>query len=510
MAHHDKKLSARAVDQMEAARAAEASRSEAPSTPTSNTGCSLRQSVENAPQTADLHDAACRKVHPPNSKISAKRRASRARATTPAMAAWLSMWFFDWLSVTVPNSLDGKGTRRGPGKAKMAEAKNLKDPVERRITVDALLAEAEIGEAEERQALDHLCLWAVSQGLHMRRVGRAPDGFQGCAYGWHPVDGEAFVQVRAGHASSMPGLMISGGDGACAKLAPAALSMLGPVLLARADVSWDWSQAGLFDALLAYARRVSKATRMKAPRLTESDTGRTFYWGKGATSVKVYQKDLERVSKGKLDLADADPDLIRVEFRFAPESECKAGMAMVARDDGPAGLLGTVHWVRAMVEHLGRLTGMIKKGATMGVQRVERTPDPRTCADRAGHGLTQYAGTLCAAVVSDIVRERHDGDWHGAQISAEEVRQGVLTMVAAYLDATGAPLDAVTRLGVDRVRDLEAEAQRHSRALVDWMERQKQDAEHAQAAVLDAAMTAAMRAGMPATEEERAEKSPQL
>ena len=79
------------------------------------------------------------------------------------------------------------------------------------------------------------------------------------------------------------------------------------------------------DALLDYARRMSKASKMAAPRVIESDTGRTFYWGKGEASVKVYQKDLERVADGKLAVEDADPHLVRVEFGFRPNRTRRPG-----------------------------------------------------------------------------------------------------------------------------------------------------------------------------------------
>ena len=151
------------------------------------------------------------------------------------------------------------------------------------------------------------------------------------------------------------------------------------------------------DALLDYARRMSKASKMAAPRVIESDTGRTFYWGKGEASVKVYQKDLERVADGKLAVEDADPHLVRVEFRFSPKSDKKAGAAGLARN-GAWRLLGTVHWVRSMVEQIAALIGV--EGGTMAVQRVIKAPDARTVEDKAAYGLEQYARTFCRAAAS--------------------------------------------------------------------------------------------------------------
>lgn len=474
-------------------------------TPDSNTGCSLRHGVDNACENEVVAEVVVPDV--PQSTPPPKRaRKSRARKTTPELEAWLDQWFFDWLSVTVPNRLNGKGSRRGTSRAELAEAEAYQDQSLRKAAIDHCRAERDAGRFEAKDALDTLSLWAVSQDLHQVRVGRGQSGYAGgLTYGVSPVDTEPFAVVQAGHATNMPGLTLSGGEGACARLAPTALALLGPVLLARADVTWDWSREGFFDELLDYARAVSATSRMAAPRVIESDTGRTFYWGDAqSVSVKVYQKDLERVARKKLAIDDADPDLVRVEYRFAPPSASKAGMAALARDHGAGALLGTTLWVRRMVEHIAVLTGAAKKGAKMAIQRVDKTPDPRTCADRAGYGLTQYAGTMCAAVVAQIVKDQHAGDWRAAEIDADEVRAGVLDMVAAYVDATDAAALAVSRLGVDRARDIEGEAERGVIALDNWMRRQDETETQARADLLDAAMIAALRAAEPADEDEDA------
>lgn len=467
-------------------------------TPDSNTGCSLRHSVDNVDKNDPQAQPGLAGV--PQSAPPFKRgRKSRARKTSADLDAWLDQWFFDWLSVTIPNKIDGKGSRRGTSRADMAQAQAYVDPGLRRAAMDYCRAEVEAGKAEDRAGRDTLSLWAVSQGLHQMRVGRGPSGYAGgLIYGLSPVDSEPLAVVQSGHATNMPGLTISGGDGACARLAPMALDLLGPVLLARADVTWDWSQDGYFDALLGYARATSARSRMAAPRVIESDTGRTFYWGdSGSVSVKVYQKDLERVARKKLAIDDADPDLVRVEYRFAPPSAAKSGMAALARDHGPGALLGTTHWVRRMVEHIAVLTGAAKRGDKMAIQRVDKTPDPRTCADRAAYGLTQYAGTLCAAVVAQIVRDQHGGDWRAAEITPDDVRAGVVDMVAAYIDATDAAGGAVSRLGVDRARNIEEEAARGVAELSEWMARQDRAERQAQSDLLDAAMIAAMRVRVP-------------
>lgn len=477
-------------------------------TPDSNTGCSLRHGVDNTGKNETPVNSGAAGV-PQTTPPPKKARSSRARKTSPCLEAWLDHWFFDWLSITIPNSKNGKGERRGTNAVEYAEANAINDPEERKRALEAYGDEAEVGRREDRDGCDTLCLWAVSQDLHYTRVGTAPNGYGGgLTYGADPVSTECLALVQSGHKRNMPGLIIPGGNGVCSLLAPKALRLLGPVLLARADVSWDWSQEGYFDALLAYAQAASKRASMAAPRLLVSDSGRTFYWGNSeGTSVTVYEKDLERVAKSRLAPEDADPNLVRVEFRIAPEVADKAGMAMIARDHGPGALLGTSLWVRTMVEHIGEITGVTEKGATMAVTRVEKAPDPRTCADRAAYGLTQYAGTLCSAVVSQIVQDKHAGDWRAAEISSEEIREGVMELVASFMQGTGAAEAAVSRLGVDRARSIEAEALRGSRDLQEWIRRQEEDRDRAQSELLDAAMVAAMRVGVPTADEGRETES---
>lgn len=460
--------------------------------PSGNTGGTSRQPINNKEKKACHVSSA--KGSPAAKYPPLGGRSSRARITSPEMDVWLRRaWFFDWLSVTIPNGSNGKGKKRRASPADLAEAGKLPEPA-RSERLASLHEENRWGEAEAVEAQDRLCLFAVSQGLRQQRVARGADGYEGALhYALSPTEGDRLATVKAGHKTNMPNLELPGGDGACARLAPLALDLLGPVLLARADVSCDHSQPGLFDDLLGYARRISTVQAMAAPRLLESETGRTFYWGKDEVSVKVYQKDLERVARGKLDPMQADPDLVRVEFRFAPGSDRKAGMAMIAKG-GPSGLLATSHWVRCMVEYIGEVTGMTKKGATLAVQRVPKAPDPRTCEDRSGHGLAQYAATHCAAVVSRIVKDQYGGDWLAAEVQPDDVRRGVLDMVAGYLDATRLHEAAVTRLGVDAARDIEAEAERGSYALSRWMERQRDATEAAQERLLGAAHVAALKA----------------
>lgn len=616
MSQHDRSLSFRLLDALHASSRSQGGDEprvvdEPPSTPDSNTGCSLRHSraheAENprkdgdseqfltvsqealeAPKAANVPQSAPH--HQTVADEAPKARKSRAKATTPEMQVFLQRWFFDWCSVTIPNGKDGKGSRRGTSPDEKAAAKMREDEAQRaaeaktaemqtfwegllaskdraiqaaeqvvadgikmlwaevthqesgeldvresRVHLERLredrdrcaaeakqamkarkgaaarevktaqhTAHAELqeevlaGAREAQEASSRLCLWAASQGLHHMRVGRAPDGYAaGLHYGYSPVDGgDTVAIVRDGHASNMPALILPGADGACAKLAPAALRLLGPVLLARADVSWDHSREGFFDELLAYAQQVSAASKRPAPQLTESGTGRTFYWGDkdGSASVKVYEKDKERAARGKISPDQVDPHLVRVEFRIAPETDKKASAAAVARDEGPGALLGAVHWVRRMVEHIATITGAMEPGeAVMAVTRIEPTPSPRTVEDRAMHGIVQYTPVICAAAAVQLVHQKHQGDWLAAELDPYAVRRRALRMFHRYLIVSDAPAAAVTRLGLDRSRTTDEEAERAHQALQDYMQGQKDAAAEAQAALLQAAAEAGAR-----------------
>lgn len=481
---------------------------DAPRPPSSNTGATLRH--EGSDPAFAGEEASWRKVPshataqsspPPNTE---KKKRTRAAKTTPEMEAFLKLWFFDWLSVTVPNGADGTGCRRGTNPAEpLANAAKSEDEAERERAREQIQQELLIGEAEEAAGHDKLCLWAVSRGLHVTKLGKAPDGYEaGLRFGQSPVATEVCDIVRGGHTTNMPGMILPGADGMCAKLAPSALRLLAPLLASRIDVSWDHSQHGYFDALWKYAVEASETNGMAPPELTDKGEGRSFEWGDskdGQASVTVYEKDRERVAKKKLAAEDCDPNLVRVEFRFAPKKSAKkAGFAKLADEGGPGALLGAVHWVRKMVQHIAEITGEVRaEDARMGVGRIERTPVVKTAMDRAAHGVAQYARALCEAAAAEIVKEQHDGDWLGAEIEPLELRKRVMGMVTVMLDESDMPERVVRRCGLDAVRNVEAEAARNAADLRDYIERQRARAAAAQEALMEAAERAAEMLGVP-------------
>lgn len=398
--------------------------------------------------------------HPSLSDSGQKQRRSRARETSPEMTAFLSKWFFDFLAVTIPNTVDGKGIRRRAEKDRPNASEDL------------------AGQEEARAATDMMCRWAVSQGLRKIRLTKGTDGYRaGINYGRTPVDKDRLATIRDGHVSNMPGLEIPGGDGSCATLAPSALSLLGPVNAARIDVSWDHSRPGYWDELFAYAE--ANSTSNHRPVITDRGAGRTFTWSRGDVKLKVYEKDKERLARGKIAPNDVDENLVRVEFGFHPTRPAdKAAYARLAREHGPGALLGSVHWVRRMLEHIATLTGQLDPDAAqIGMVRLDRLPISATVEDRARHGLEVYAKTFCNAAMARIVDAEFGGDWLAASVEPDRVRDGVIAMVGDWIEATRAHLWAVSAAGVDQARTINEEAARNGEALRNWLERQAWEVE---------------------------------
>lgn len=388
-----------------------------------------------------------------------RKRASRARQTSSAMQDFLNLWFLDWLTLTVPNERTGKGTRP------------------QGCDGDAMLRDAET----------RLMKWARTQGLWALRIGNGSDGFKGAVHlGWAPTDKERVASVRSGHSTNMPSLEITGGDGSCDDLAESARRLLGPVLVARADVTLDMSQPNLWDDLLAYARGQSGAGAgkgMKTPRVMVGECGRTFYWGGDGVSVRVYEKDLERVARGKLDRADADEDLVRVEFTFRPESRKKAAFATLT----PGQMLGTSRWARRMVETLGKMVGYTAKGDTMEETKVREMPDATTTEQRARRVIRQAAKTTVAAAAAGIVIRDFGGDWSGAEFDADALHAEAVRLIAAELLDLGTAVNFIETNGLEKVREDDERAAHMVRALRDYLSEQARETERAKVG-LEAAM----------------------
>lgn len=443
-----------------------------------NAGCDMSQggtksSLENSE--GNLKSTKVAKNTPPLRVVAddekPKKKRTRAKQTAPGLAALLDGFFFDWLTITAMNPATGKGVRR--------PLATRKEAIE-----DMRFAES---------WYDRAALWAVSQGLHQSRVGRGTDGYRaGAVLVAKPGSPERVASIRAGHATNMPGIEIPGGLGMAAKLAPSALECLGAVLVARADAAFDYSHPDLMEGLIEYAKAASgtgAGKGMEPPSVIEKDGAKTMYWGRDEVRVRVYQKDLERVARGHIKRADADPNLVRVEFIFRPKKAKKAAFAALS----PGQMVRTSVWARRMVEHLGQIIGIAKEGDVLARQEIKEAPDPRTYEERAEAGVSMYARTLCGAAVARLVDRRFGGNWALAEIQPDAVENEVMAMVREVLRTKGAAARFVEENGLvetmnDRHRAAFMQAQ-----MVDFLKNQAQKDKEAQAALHGALVRAGVR-----------------
>lgn len=98
--------------------------------------------------------------------------------------------------------------------------------------------------------------------------------------------------------------------------------------VSRVDVAEDMTAPDLFESLKTVMHRISTAHGLESGLSIIPDTaerGSTYYVGsdKSATRVRLYQKDFERASKGEIALAEADPDLTRLEIQCRPQKKAK-------------------------------------------------------------------------------------------------------------------------------------------------------------------------------------------
>ena len=368
---------------------------ECPNPPDGNTGGTLRQTSKKYSKTKYIgkrkttekegNDSTSGEVMPQTTPLRSgggKRRASRAKISTNDMQEFLSRWFFDWLTITIPNPLTGKGEKT---------------------------QRHEHYEKQELDALDRMTSWAAIENLRRLRLGGGTDGYKaGLNLAFDPTDSERIVTIRAGHQTNMPGMEIPGGRGHCAALAKSALAALGPVMLAKADVSLDVQRSGLFDELCELCVDFAEARKMESPRLYgDEQSGRTIYLGKG-NRVKIYEKGKERIAKKTAEEGEdaAHPELVRIEFTIVGDKK-KQALGKIAAEDGPGALLPTVFWIRSFIERLAVILGDVaEEEAVLAVKRLEPRPDPRPIEVRAAHGRKQYCKIFVAEAAKSCPRRR--------------------------------------------------------------------------------------------------------
>lgn len=278
------------------------------------------------------------------------------------------------------------------------------------------LAECDAGSEAERILFRSAVSFFVDRRLLAGTPGRGAGVYRARLPFVRRLGDRESVGSLAFHAvtGSSPNVTISGADGLCATLAPAAQKEFTGARLSRADVAFDISHPDAFAALVRVSEALKASRDMqsrkkvgaKPLRFTVMDSGeqgKTAYLGeKGAeVSVKFYLKDLERVHDGKKKREDADfdPNLVRVEFTFRPDSKSKKGMFALAPHQFVLGKLFSRDFVQRLFHEL---TGKTCKLKPVKVRREVSDPS----LERAFvNGISQYGPTFLKLAARQLFEE---------------------------------------------------------------------------------------------------------
>lgn len=346
-------------------------------------------------------------------------------SSCPELSALMGEFFFDWFQVTLPNA---------EGASSCA-----------------------VGGREEETAVDAAFQWARANALHPGRIGGGHNGYRAALpFREGPESLETVFQVNSGSSSGlMPNLMLTGGHGACARLAPALQEAFPGARLSRADAALDWSQEGLWDDLLDMARVLSRGNRkLGGVRTIESDTGRTFYLGSrtSTVSLRVYEKDRERAAKGVIDEADIDPDLIRIEWTFRPQSKSKVGMAKL----DPGQMIRSSVWARDFMVRAAKVMHVTGRVERLHKQTVAREVREKTLEGTVRHGVTQYARSFTRLAAARIVERDHGGHYDTALVDPGQIEVEAVSIFSDLLHETGMSYEVMIAERLDEVMDPDA------------------------------------------------------
>lgn len=349
-----------------------------------------------------------------------KAKLERAESTHPALSDLLGQFFFDWYQVTLPNR-EGK-------------------------------ASCVVGSAEEAEAIGAAFDWARTNGLHPGRIGGGHNGYRAALpFTDGPESTEPVFRVNSGSTGGlMPNLMLTGGHGACSRLAPALQKAFPGARLSRADAALDWSQPGLWDALHRMAKTLAKGNvKLGGVRTIESDTGRTFYLGSrtSTVSLRVYEKDRERAAKGVIDAADIDPDLIRIEWTFRPQSKSKAGMATLS----PGQMIRASVWARDFMARAAAIMEVTERVERLNKQEVAREVAEKTLDGTVQHGVDQYGKSFMRLAAARIVERDHGGHYDTARVDPGRIRVEALRIFKEKIRDTDVAEAIVIEQRLDQV-----------------------------------------------------------
>ena len=176
---------------------------------------------------------------------------------------------------------------------------------------------------------------------------------------------------------------------------------------------------GLWDRLRQMAVTLSRAnSKIGGVRTIESDTGRTFYLGspKSTVSLRVYEKDRERLAAGKISPDECDGDLVRIEWTFRPQSRAKVGAGRLS----PGELVRSSVWARDFMSRAAKIMEETEGMAKPKRVQIEREARVSSLEESARHGAAQYGGVFARLAAARIIAARGD-DYARAALTPGEI-----------------------------------------------------------------------------------------
>ncbi|UWQ54995.1 replication initiation factor domain-containing protein [Leisingera caerulea] len=300
----------------------------------------------------------------------------------------------------------------------------------------------------------------------------------------------------------MPNIMLSGGHGACAELAGSLQRAFPNARLSRADAALDHSKPNLWEELLCVAQGVARGnSKLGGVRVIESDTGRTFYLGSrtSAVSLRVYEKDKERAARGVILAEEVDPDLVRIEWTFRPQSKRKAGMAGLS----PGELIRSSVWARDFMVRAAMIMGITDRVERLNRQPVEGHTVEKTLEGTVRHGVHQYGRSFARLATELMVVRDHGGRHDLAVLDPDEVVNGVAELFADLLRETGIVHRVLVEERLDEAMDPDEWRNSFVHELMEEPERQDWALQKAQEKMRKRAVSVGIGTGCDAKGEEQ-------
>lgn len=386
----------------------------------------------------------------------------RAPTTDPALTDLLDRFVFDWYQATIPS----------------AEGTSM----------------YELDSDDERKAIIKAVEFCRAQGLHPSQITGGHNGYRAALpFLKDHKSKEVVCRIYSGSSQRlMPNIMITGGHGACATLAPALRAAFPGLRLSRADAALDVSQEGLWDALYDMAQKLSASIdKLGDVGFITAGKGRTFTLGsrKSEVFLRVYEKDFERYAKKEIELEDVDPNLVRIEWVFSPKSPKKKAMATKT----PAEMIRTSSWAREFMTRAAVLLDVTDGYEKIFPERVEIERKEKTIESSVKHGVKQYGKSFARLAAANIVERDFDCRYDLAIVEPEDIIEEAGEILKEGLREAGIAVDVVISERLYEAQDPDAWRDTYVDEMYDHPARETRRKERAQLALASAACTGGCR-----------------